>query len=53
MFRHVLVFGLVGPLALIGGCASGLTGGPGDSDAPATTNTSQTKQVTLAVSGMT
>jgi hypothetical protein len=65
MLRRVLVFGLLGPLALIGGCASGLPGGPNASDPPAATSASppagqakgdkppQTRQVTLSVSGMT
>lgn len=65
MFRCVLVFGLLGPVALIGGCASGPTGDSSASDTPAASSTSQpterteagkapqTKQVTLSVSGMT
>jgi len=64
MLQRVLVFGLLGPLALIGGCASGLTGGSNSSDAPAASanqpteqskadKAAQSKQVTLSVSGMT
>jgi hypothetical protein len=64
MLQRVLVVGLLGPLALIGGCASGLTGHSNTADAPAASATqpteqtkvdhvAQTKQVTLSVSGMT
>jgi hypothetical protein len=64
MLRRVLVLGLVGALALIGGCASGLTESSKSANAPATSvarltepttadKAVPTKQVTLSVSGMT
>jgi hypothetical protein len=64
MVQRVLVFGLLGPLALIGGCASGLPGGSHSAATPAASTTqpteqtqadkaAPTKQVTLSVSGMT
>jgi hypothetical protein len=65
MLQRVLVFGLLGPLALMAGCAPGLPSGPSASgpaaapSAPAPAgqakgeNDPQTEQVTLAVSGMT
>jgi hypothetical protein len=64
MLQRILVFGLLGPLALISGCATGLTGGSQSADAPSARATprtesgaadraAQTKEVTLSVSGMT
>ena len=64
MLKRVLVLGMIAQLALVGGCASGLTGGGNSANAPATSAARpteqsvadkevQTKQVTMAVSGMT
>jgi hypothetical protein len=44
MLQRVLVFGLLAPLALIGGCGSGLTGGSNSSKAPAASATGPTEQ---------
>jgi hypothetical protein len=56
MLQRILVFGFLGPLVLVGGCGSGKPGEAnlsGRSTASATRPTEGTKQVTLAVSGMT
>jgi hypothetical protein len=56
MIRRVLVFGFLGPLVLVGGCGSGKPGEASSSAksvASATRPTERTKQLTLAVSGMT
>jgi hypothetical protein len=64
MLKRVLVLGMIAQLALVGGCASGLTGGGNSANAPATSaarpteqtaadKAAETKQVTLSVSGMT
>jgi hypothetical protein len=64
MLQRVLVIGLLGPLAVIGGCSSAIPGGFNSSDAPEASATqpteqtkadkaAQTKQVTLSVGGMT
>jgi hypothetical protein len=64
MRNRVLVLGLLGPLALIGGCASWFTGCSTCTEAPAggaakptdlakAQDAAQTKQVTLSVPGMT
>ena len=53
MIRRVLVFGFLGPLALIGGCSSGQSGDSNSKGTPAASATQPTKQLTLSVSGMT
>lgn len=64
MLQRILVFGLLGPLALIGSCASEQPAGSNSSATPAAGTTqatdqtkadkaAPTKQVTLSVSGMT
>jgi hypothetical protein len=65
MQKRVLVLGVLSLAACLGGCASGLTGTGNSASAPQATSATQpteqsvadkevqTKQVTMAVSGMT
>lgn len=53
MFHRMLVFGLLGLLALGGSWAPEVTGNASAADTTGAKSVPQTKQVTLSVSGMT